>query len=477
MRNFLAIEDIETAAAGGAAGSHDHAFLVHGRALTIATGLEDRCIRYAFSDASVGRDMHTVAPDAWDTRNFEANPVFLWAHDGEQPPIGRVEQLRTNAAGQLVGQVRYPDEGINPFADMVFRMVKGGYINATSTGWNPIEWKPANDRKRPGGVDFTRVELLEISQVPVPALPTALATARAQGIDTAPLYHWAERILDTGGLSMIPMADLAQLRKDARMPSPKRAKEATAPNPAEDQVSAPPASLPPVAAIVAPAAPAAPEAGQRAAQTVSARPVFKRGLGTVSWLACLLDELGFVQQMTAMEAEYEGDDSPIPGRLLEAVKALGAILVDMTIEEVTELLAGDEDDDTPDLGEAIDRARSLRALAGFDTPLLAGLVRAAGDAAKGRYVLIETSPGGRRALERVGKAISAENRDKIRAAHEHCRSAHETLAGLLDEPSDEDDDPETTDNNPGVTITDLDSERALRERKARALAAKARIAP
>jgi HK97 family phage prohead protease len=192
-----------------------------GRVSPILQDLPDRSIRYIFSDASVGRDMHTIAPDAWRTSNFLNNPVFLWAHQSDEPPIGRVEELG-DEAGRLVGLVRYAERDAYPFADTIYELTKRGFLNATSTGWIPLEWTAANDRSRPGGLDFRKVELLEISQVPVPALPTALATARSAGIDTAPLFDWAARMLDSGAFAVLPKAELEQLRKDARMPSLRR---------------------------------------------------------------------------------------------------------------------------------------------------------------------------------------------------------------------------------------------------------------
>src|SRR5208282_2406240 len=92
----------------------------------------------------------------------------------------------------------------------------GGFLNATSVAWLPREWKFSEDRARPGGVDFSKVELLEVSQVPVPALPTALATARRCGIDTRPIFAWAERMLDTNGFQAIPRVELELLRRAAR---------------------------------------------------------------------------------------------------------------------------------------------------------------------------------------------------------------------------------------------------------------------
>lgn len=190
------------------------------RAAGFARDLENssgRLIRYVFSDDSVGRDDHVIEPGAWDLGNFLRNPVFLWAHDQSSPPIGRVVEIEERGR-QLVGSVEYLDRDVSEFADSIFRMTKGGFLNATSTSWLPIDYKRTTDKNRPGGIDFSRVELLEISQVPVPALPTALATARASGIDTGPVFAWAERLLDTQGQAILPRAELEALRREARMP-------------------------------------------------------------------------------------------------------------------------------------------------------------------------------------------------------------------------------------------------------------------
>ncbi len=177
----------------------------------------DRTISYIFSDASVARDEHTIANDGWELGNFLANPVFLWCHDSSAPPIGKAVDVAKSPAA-LRGTIEYAERDVYPFADTIFRLTKGGFLNAVSVSWAPIEWTRSTDRNRPGGIDFKRQELLEISAVPVPTLPTALATARAAGIDTSPLYEWAERILDgaPGGL-VFPRKELEALRREAKI--------------------------------------------------------------------------------------------------------------------------------------------------------------------------------------------------------------------------------------------------------------------
>ena len=133
----------------------------------------------------------------WQLDNFLTNPVFLWAHDAGQPPIGRVSYVN-KVGSELRGAVRYATADEYPFADTIYRLTKGGFINAVSVSWLPLNWNYSTDKNRPGGVDFLEQELLEVSAVPLPSLPTALATSRGAGLNVAPLAAWAERELDLG---------------------------------------------------------------------------------------------------------------------------------------------------------------------------------------------------------------------------------------------------------------------------------------
>ena len=93
--------------------------------------------------------------------------------------------------------MRFADPEVYEFAETDYQLYRGGYLGVCSTGWLPLARKPAADRARPDGVDFTSIDLLEISGVCVPALPTALATARSAGINLRPLVAWTERALDS----------------------------------------------------------------------------------------------------------------------------------------------------------------------------------------------------------------------------------------------------------------------------------------
>jgi HK97 family phage prohead protease len=177
-----------------------------------------RIVRYTLSTPDVARDGHTIAASAWRTQNYMRNPVFLWAHDMTVPPIGRMVEIGTFGSA-LRGNVEYADEETNPFGAMIFRMVTAGLISAVSVSWEPLTWKWTTDKSRPQGIDFTDVDLLEVSQVPVPALPSALADGRAAGIDLRPLRDWSERALDTNLVCGIPRWTIEALYRSSSAPT------------------------------------------------------------------------------------------------------------------------------------------------------------------------------------------------------------------------------------------------------------------
>lgn len=77
-----------------------------------------------------------------------------------------------------------------------------------------------------------------------------------------------------------------------------------------------------------------------------------KGLREVGWLADLLQHLAYLEEWVEYEAETEQDGSPIPDRMAAVINALGQILIDMTVEEVTELLGSEAAEaDDADLGD------------------------------------------------------------------------------------------------------------------------------
>src|SRR6266404_2662196 len=175
----------------------------------------DNTFRFIFSNEKVGRDKHVVLNRGIQTANYLANPVCLWFHDDSQPPIGRGSNIDTSGVNCRI-DVTFVDRDILPFAGTIRDLVAGKWLRALSMSWAPIEWEYSTDRSRPGGADFSKVDLLEISVVPLPALPNALADARSCGVNLYPLRRWAERALDTPMYRAVPRPQLEAIYRAAR---------------------------------------------------------------------------------------------------------------------------------------------------------------------------------------------------------------------------------------------------------------------
>lgn len=147
------------------------------------------------STSTADRADDVIDQNGWYLDNYLKNPVFLWAHEYDEPPVGK--SVRTEVVdGALEIEV---DWAPTPFAQEIKALYDGGYMNAVSVGFKILEWTYDVDR---GGYTFTKVELLEVSAVPVPCNPEALAKAARMGISTKALEDWATGIFKGLGKSM-----------------------------------------------------------------------------------------------------------------------------------------------------------------------------------------------------------------------------------------------------------------------------------
>lgn len=122
-----------------------------------------------------------LEPSGVDLKNFRKNPVVLWAHNYEQPPIGKALWVKRTAEG-IVSKVKFAS---TEFAKEIYGLYKEGFLTAFSVGFIPKEWEDGgekcNDGKKPKRT-YKSWEMLEYSAVPVPANPEALSLAMQKGI-------------------------------------------------------------------------------------------------------------------------------------------------------------------------------------------------------------------------------------------------------------------------------------------------------
>lgn len=150
---------------------------------------EGRVVRFRASTPAVDRHGTIVRPEGIRTEKFAANPIFLWAHDGyggwDAPSpdsvIGRVVGWKKSAEAFDV-DVEFAPAEANPKAEQAFRLVKAGFLNAVSIGFIPLRWHeeeiPTAAGDREIRTVYDEVELLEVSLVPIPSNPEAVALVR-----------------------------------------------------------------------------------------------------------------------------------------------------------------------------------------------------------------------------------------------------------------------------------------------------------
>lgn len=129
-----------------------------------------------------------IVEQNWKLEHFRNNPVVPFGHRYDQPPVGRAVSVDVRD-GKLVADLLLDDSPNNPMGRTVAHQFRSGYLNAVSVGFRAgavkfrdefAEDHPYHGRR---GVVFMEPELLEISVVPVPANPEALA---AKGLGLLP---------------------------------------------------------------------------------------------------------------------------------------------------------------------------------------------------------------------------------------------------------------------------------------------------
>lgn len=137
-------------------------------------------IRFVASTQGIKRDGQDLALAQWSLENFQRNPVFLWVHDyaGSKAPIGRVEISRDETNQRLIGDVTFDQE--DEFARQIESKYRRGFMNAVSVGWDSVA--PAGRSLRDAKPEEIVNDLLDLSAVPVPGDPDALAIRQKRAL-------------------------------------------------------------------------------------------------------------------------------------------------------------------------------------------------------------------------------------------------------------------------------------------------------
>jgi HK97 family phage prohead protease len=146
-----------------------------------------RVVRFVASDETPDRVGDVIEVAGWNLTSYKRNPVVLWGHDSNNtPPIGRAVNVRRGMGPSgkpaLLASIEFAPKEAHPFAETLYQLTKGGFLNAVSVGFMPRSTKQISDAERQSlgmpkyGMYYDSADLLEISVVSVPANPSALIT-------------------------------------------------------------------------------------------------------------------------------------------------------------------------------------------------------------------------------------------------------------------------------------------------------------
>lgn len=176
-------------------GPNKYQELAAARGIAWREGFDARVINYWASDERVDRHGDIVR-QSWVLDEFTDNPLILYGHDWDMPPIGNSiheEVVQRKDDGYKGPALRllslFHDQG---FAADVFDLVQSGFLRAGSVGFFPgkvIRVDDPEERQKlglePGGLIFEDNELVEFTIASVPANVgahvAALAAAKGAG--------------------------------------------------------------------------------------------------------------------------------------------------------------------------------------------------------------------------------------------------------------------------------------------------------
>lgn len=170
----------------------------------VAVETDGRRLRALIAAESVDREHDVLVADGAELAAYLRNPVLLWAHQAERPPIGRALALEVEPGVGLWAENEFAPTA---FAQELFELYRGGFLHAFSVGFRPLASEP---RAGGRGRIIHRWELIEQSCVPVPANPDALVAAAGEGNRTAGWLlktyypHSAPSAPQTGGPTWAP---------------------------------------------------------------------------------------------------------------------------------------------------------------------------------------------------------------------------------------------------------------------------------
>jgi hypothetical protein len=144
---------------------------------------DSRTVTFVASTFDKDRHGTVLNQKNWSLDNFNANPIIGYQHnvygDDICNPPNPDDQLGYGRAyvegDELLIDITFEPEEINPLAEKIFKKIQFGSLNAVSVGFMPLRNEKGQEgEKREGVLHYFGQELLEVSVVNIPSNPKAL---------------------------------------------------------------------------------------------------------------------------------------------------------------------------------------------------------------------------------------------------------------------------------------------------------------
>lgn len=145
---------------------------------TRAEEIGKRKWRFIISDETIDRYRTVLKMNGWILENYEKNGVVFYQHNSwsSDPDNLIAKGIAFVDKNLLIGECELEPEGSNEKADKIQAKLKFGSINATSVGFDPLQYSKGVEEhgEDPDILYFRKQDLLEWSIVNIPANPNAV---------------------------------------------------------------------------------------------------------------------------------------------------------------------------------------------------------------------------------------------------------------------------------------------------------------
>lgn len=175
------------------------------------------------TDETIDRHGDSLNLTEWDFKNFKKNPVLQFAHDYGTPPIGIAKNLKREE-GRITFEPEFHE--YTQLAREIKKLYEEGIMKAFSVGF--IQHF-ADETGKALEKNKSRLELLEISAVPIPANPNAVILEKSlkekiNKDEKSAIDEWINKSIETKEHEEIETSEIIEEEVETAVEEPEEEK-------------------------------------------------------------------------------------------------------------------------------------------------------------------------------------------------------------------------------------------------------------